>query len=261
MTDILPRHQISRVRRDTRRRSLTVTAVERITPQMLRVSLASPDLHDFESLGADDHIKLFFPAADGSSAMRDYTPRAFEPKAGTLVIDFALHGAGRDEDDHAGPATRWARSAKPGDRLEIGGPRGSNIVADDFDWYLLIGDETALPAIGRRIEELRAHVPVTTIVVVDSKLEQQSLQTKASWKGVWVSRRGETLDDAALLRYCLAEHPLPAGDGYIWIAAEAKTARALRSYILEVRNHPKAWLKASGYWVAGEIGAHQPIED
>ena len=47
-----------------------------------------------------------------------------------------------------GPATSWAKAAVPGDTLEIGGPRGPTIVANDFDWFLLVGDETALPAIG-----------------------------------------------------------------------------------------------------------------
>ena len=76
--------------------------------------------------------------------MRDFTPRRFDSKTATLVIDFALHDAG--------PATRWALGARAGDRLEIGGPKSSKVVPDDFDGYLLVGDESALPAIGRRVE-------------------------------------------------------------------------------------------------------------
>ena len=113
-----PRHAITRVRRDTRRRTLTVTAVERITPGMARIHFASPDLHDFASLAADDHVKLFFPVAGGASPggetpMRDYTPRRFDARAGTLVLDFALHGAGTD----IGPATAWALHARAPPRL------------------------------------------------------------------------------------------------------------------------------------------------
>ena len=245
------RHQINRMRRETRRRLLTVTNVERITPHMQRIHFASPDLHDFDSAGPDDHIKLFLPAPNepDGSCRRDYTPRRFDGAAGTLTIDFALH--------QAGPATAWALDAKPGDRLEIGGPRGSTLVADDFDWYLLIGDETALPAIGRRVETLRPGVPVTTLVLVDSLAERQSFETRADWASHWVARAGQELDDGALLAKALANLTPRTGDGYIWIAAEAQAARSIRALVTETWGHPPGWLKSSGYWVQGEPGAHE----
>ncbi|HEY4174066.1 MAG TPA: siderophore-interacting protein, partial [Rhodopila sp.] len=112
-----PRHHILRIRRETRRRALSVTATERITPNMLRIRFSSPDLRDFESLAPDDHVKLFVPNPDGGEpCRRDYTPRAFDAAQGMLTIDFALH--------ESGPATAWALAARPGDRIEIGGPRG-----------------------------------------------------------------------------------------------------------------------------------------
>ena len=254
-----PRHEITRVRRETRRRTVSVTAVERLTPNMQRIRFASPDLHDFESSGPDDHVKLFLPTsarphgAVESGCMRDYTPRNFDPPAGTLVVDFALH--------EAGPATAWALSAKVGDTLQIGGPRGSNLVADDFDWYLLIGDETALPAIGRRVEGLRPGVPVTTLVVVERGEDRQAFGTAAAWTDLWLTRRSQELDDTALLRQALDAFELPAGDGYVWIAAEAQVARALRSYMIETRGHPRAWIKAAGYWSRGEDGVHETFND
>ena len=257
--DLGPRHHILRVRHEIRRRLVTVAATEALTPNMRRIRFASPELHDFESLGPDDHVKLFFPngtqaGAKDDLSMRDYTPRAFDPEQGTLTIDFALH--------QAGPATAWARAAKPGDEIQIGGPRGSMIVADDFDWYLLIGDETALPAIGRRVESLRANVLVKTIVVVGNPTERQHFKTKARWAGEWLSRTAKHADDATLLQAALAAYaPLPAGDGYIWIAAEARVARTLRTYVKDTLGHPKAWLKASGYWTLGQANAHVTIED
>lgn len=254
MNDTAPlRHQISRVRRETRRRRITVTAVERLTPKMQRLCFASPDLHDFSSLAPDDHIKLFLPDPTGPDpagvCMRDYTPRRFDPAQGTLTIDFALHDAG--------PATAWALAAQVGDRLEIGGPRGSNVVADDFDWYLLIGDETALPAIGRRLEELRPGVPVTSLVAIDSDAERQSITTPAAWTPHWIARSGS--GDATLLGAALPA-ALPPGDGYVWIAAEAQVARALRTHILAL-GHPKLWLKAAGYWARGTAAIHETIQD
>jgi NADPH-dependent ferric siderophore reductase len=245
------RHQIVRVRHETRRRSLTVTSREKVGPQMLRLGFCSPELHDFVSAAHDDHIKLFFPAVDGSEpAKRDFTPRRFDTRSNTLLIDFALH--------EGGPATSWASSAKVGDTLQIGGPRGSAVVPDDFDWYLLIGDDTALPAIGRRIEELRAGVPVASFVVTEPG-SAQTLQTSADWTPHWIARQSG-FGDAELLHAALAQFKFPAGEGFVWIAAEASVARHLRGYVSE-RGHPKEWTKAAGYWKRGVADAHEKIED
>ncbi len=243
-------HAIRRVRHETRRRALTVTSATAITPRMQRIELAG-DLAGFASLGADDHIKLFFADGAGGQVMRDFTPRAFDVAAGTLTIDFALH--------EAGPATSWAASAKPGDGLEIGGPRGSAVVPDDFDWYWLIGDETALPAIGRFVEGLRADVPVLTAVAIADAGERQQFATRADWTGLWAERSGGG-DDASALQALLDAHPLPAGDGFVFIAAESSVARALRARLTE-RGQPKAFIKAAGYWKRGEADAHERIED
>ena len=123
----------------------TIEQVEKIAAQMIRVTLTG-DLEGFKSLGFDDHIKLFFPDgttnAEGAPNMlgRDFTPRRYDPINNMLVIHFAIHDAG--------PATRWAEQAQPGQMLSIGGPRGSFIIPTTYDWHLLIADETGLPAIG-----------------------------------------------------------------------------------------------------------------
>src|SRR5260221_529261 len=241
-------HLARRVRHDTRRRTLTVTDIVQLTPKMLRIIFHSPELADFVTLGADDHIKLFFPDGADGILMRDYTPRAFDRSKAVLTIDFALH--------EAGPATAWAVQARIGDTLEIGGPRGSQVVPDDFDWYLLIADETGLPAIGRRLEELRPGVSVTTIVVVDNMTEAQQITTSVAWTPLWVCREDDPRGDAERLHGALEGVTLPPGEGYVWIAAEASVAKALRSYLLEMRKQNARWMRASGYWLRGEVATH-----
>ena len=54
--------------------------------------------------------------------------------------------------------------------------------------------------------------------------------------------------------------PWPSGDGFVWIAAEAKVARALREHVLSERGHPPAWLKASGYWVKGVADGRETFD-
>src|SRR5262245_35718710 len=118
-------HEIVRVRHETRRRRLTVLTREFITPRMLRLTLKG-DFEGFASLGADDHVKVFVPGSGEPGERRDYTPRRFDAATQTLAVDFAVHDAG--------PATAWAINAQPGDAIEIGGPRGSQVVPYDFDW-------------------------------------------------------------------------------------------------------------------------------
>lgn len=253
-TEFATRHRIERVRREPKRRRITVSQARAVTTNMRRIEFVSPDLADFESLGPDDHIKLFVPdsASPQGVAMRDYTPRAYDVGRRSLTIDFALH--------EAGPATAWAMRAAPSDSIEIGGPRGSLVVADDFDHYLLVGDETALPAIGRRVEGLREGARVTTVVVIDNSSDVQQFASHADWRPIWVFRSDRNKDDATLLREAVAEWSAPEGDGYVWIAAEALAARALKDFILQERGHPRAWLKAAGYWVRGRAGESEKFE-
>ncbi|HZV08310.1 MAG TPA: siderophore-interacting protein, partial [Novosphingobium sp.] len=126
------------------------------------------------------------------------------------------------------------------------------------------GDETALPAIGRRVEELRAGVPVITAVVLNEEAGRQSFATRAAWQGLWAYRAGAPsggADDAARLIAALAGLDLPAGEGFVFIAGETEMARTLRSYVLDTLGHPREWLKAAGYWTRGEADSHGRIED
>jgi NADPH-dependent ferric siderophore reductase len=246
-------HQIIRQRHDTRRRSLTVKAKSHITPGMIRILLEGAELHDFVSMGADDHVKLFIPGEAGEPEKRDYTPRHYDREAQTLAIDFAVHDAG--------PATRWAIDARPGDRLAVGGPRGSLIVSPTFDWQLLVGDETALPAIGRRVEEAPANARIISVAAVVNAGEEQSFATRARHEAIWVHRPLERADDPAPLLSAVRALKLPEGDGFIWIAAEACVARALRGYLVQERAHPPAWSRAAGYWLKGVADAHEKLEE
>ncbi|MDK4701613.1 siderophore-interacting protein [Rhizobium sp. CNPSo 4062] len=243
--------KIERVRHELKRRSLTVTAIDRITPGMLRIRLAGEDLADFVSLAPDDHIKVLVPSAGEEMVRRDYTPRQYDAEARTLVIDFAVH--------EAGPATQWALDASVGDRLEIGGPRGSAVVSTEIENWLLIGDETALPAIGRRIEEARPGARITAIAAVADAREHQVFQTGAQLDMRWAYRPlSEATDPSSLLK--ILQSIDVASGTFVWIAAEASVTRALRSYLVEERGYPLSWIKASGYWVKGKADTTEKFD-
>lgn len=246
-----------RVRYEPRRRALTVKSADTIAAHMVRVTLTG-DLGGFTSLGFDDHVKLFFPDgttnADGAPNMlgRDFTPRRYDAAANTLEIDFAIHDAG--------PATRWAAQAKPGDTLALGGPRGSFIIPTAYDWHLLAGDETALPAISRRLAELPAGTRTVVVVEVDGPAEEIALPTETNASVTWAHRNGAAGASDVLAR-TLASLKLPNGDYYAWVACESQIAKALRRQLIaDHRANPK-WMRAAGYWRRGAIAVHDVIED
>ncbi len=127
--------------------------------------------------------------------------------------------------------------------------------------YLLIGDETALPAIGRRVEDLRSRVPVITVIQIDSDAERQSFVTQSHLTQHWITRSTGMAGAHTALQEALARINLPRGEGYVWIAGERETAIALRKHMIDVRRHPKAWLKAAAYWTLGDVASHSLIDD
>ena len=244
---------IDRLTHEIKRRRLQVLRVVDITPRMRRVTLGGPELAGFVSLGSDDHIKLLFPQnaqeqaalespsfsikGDGPQpAMRDYTPRRYDLDIGELDIDFVLHGDG--------PASTWAEQVQVGQHLYIGGPRGSMIVPDIFDSYLLIGDETAIPAIARRLEELPAGRKVLAVIEIADAAEQQVLSSAAKVEVIWVLRGQDDLLDV------VRNLTLPSGTLYSFVATETKLSRQVRRVLLDTHKVDEQYLKAVGYWRA-----------
>lgn len=257
----------TRVRHDTRARLLTVSAVTDVTPLMRRVTLSGDQLEGFTSLGFDDHIKMFFPPMgetlmpptigpeglvfEGARPpMRDYTPRRYDPQAKTLEVDFVLHGDG--------PASSWASNVKVGDPAVIAGPRGSMVVPDAFDWYLLAGDETALPAIGRRLEELPRGVKALVVIEVATPAEEQALTSAADLEVQWLHRNGVAPGTTSLVIEALRKLTLPEGRGFAFVAGEARIGRDAKHHLIEERGMPSELVKAAGYWAMGEADAHLP---
>ena len=174
------------------------------------------------------------------------------PYAAGMVGMLAVH--------EAGPATAWAMAAKVGDSLTIGGPRGSAVVAPVFDWWLFIADETGLPAMGRWVEELPAGQSVITLGAVPGVEDQQVWNSAATQQSHWVHRPVEQAAEIAPLLDAAKGITLPEGRGFIWIAAEAKVARALRDHF-EERGHPRQQMKAAGYWIDGHADASDKALD
>ncbi len=144
-------------------RTAEVVRTTWISATSIRLTIGGPGTVGFESAIFDEHVKLIYPdqdtgvltlpTPDGDEldwprpfpTSREYTVRAHRPEAGEVDIDFVAHPGGLAAD--------WAREVRPGDPVHIAGPPGGYRVPDDYSHYLLAGDETALPAIARWLEE------------------------------------------------------------------------------------------------------------
>jgi NADPH-dependent ferric siderophore reductase len=225
---------------------------------MVRIVLGGAELSGFTSLGFDDHIKVFFPqesAGPGvAPAMRDFTPRHFVPATGELWIDFFLH--------EGGPATSWAAQARVGQTLQIAGPKGSLVIAPEgIDLHLLIGDETALPAVGRRLEELPASARAVVVVESEAGLAGPPFANPSAHQVVWVCRDRRQEHGATAIIEALRKLALPRERCFAWVACESRAARAIRVYLRDERGFDKRWIKAAGYWQQGAAGTHDSIPE
>jgi len=236
-----PVRRIQRVRHELLMRDLEVIRVERPTSHFASITLRGDTLASFRSDSFDDHVKLFF----GETDRRDYTPRSFDRQRRELTIEFALHGEGA--------ASNWASQATVGQHLMVGGPRGSIVIPIDFDWHLLIGDASALPAVHRRLEELPAQARAIVLLQVDDAQDRRALASAAQLDLHWVESNEALLSAVSIL-------PLPDGNGFAWAAGEAATMAQVRRLLLD-KGLPKESLKVAAYWKAGAAAFHETLGD
>jgi NADPH-dependent ferric siderophore reductase len=242
--------------------ALQVRRTERLTPHMIRVVAGGDDLAAFpDTEYTDRYVKILFPrpgiaypepfdldavrAAQPREewpALRTYTVRAFDPAAGELTIDFVHHG-------DAGLAGPWAAAAQPGDPLLLLGPGGAYVPDPTADWHLLVGDGSALPAIGAALERVPAGVPVHTLVEVHGPADEQELITPGRLDLRWCHRDPAHPEQ---LVESLAALTFPAGRVHAFVHGEAGTVRALRRHLLDERGVPRDDLSVSGYWRRGD---------
>jgi len=243
MNTFLSARRVQRVRHDSKRRDLEVVRVDDISPHFRSITLAGDSLCDFTSLSFDDHVKLML--GEDRSTWRDYTPRHFDRIRGELTIEFVLHGHGL--------GALWAAQARPGLRSTVAGPRGSFIVPLDYDWHLLAGDEAALPAIARRLEELPAQTRALVIVQTAHVDDRRPLVSAAKVDVRWVSA------DADLVA-AVRSTELPPGEGYAWCAGEARAMAALRDVLVDEKGHDRRNLRVAAYWKHGASAHHENLE-
>ena len=245
-----------RVRNDLRFRELDVLRVERVNAGFQRIVLGGEALEGFSSRGFDDHTKVFFPAPGTTFVppvvteegidwgkgvrpqARDYTP-LFDAEHTELVLDFFVHDGG--------VASRWALEAKVGDKLTIGGPRGSLVVPEDYAWQLYVCDESGMPALRRRLEaiaSLKVRPEIHAVVTVGDASYKTYLAHLSGFNITWIVGHSEQV-----VADQLAALTVPAEDYFIWLTGEGKVVKNL-SRRFETDAIDQQLVRASAYWHA-----------
>lgn len=253
----------TRVRHELKFRRLVVVEAADLTPNMRSLTFESPELRDFPSASFDDHLKLMLPATPDTPfeapemtpegprfkgpapALRDFTPRAFDREAGRLTLELALHPGGIASD--------WARAARAGDHIAIAGPRGSTVIPLDYDWHVLAGDESALPAIARRLDELPASAKAYVFVETAHESDRRALASKANVRIEWLAASETALADA------LRAATKPPGEGFVWAAGEASSMRRVRDVLRDVHGLNSSHSRVSAYWKRGTADHHEDL--
>jgi NADPH-dependent ferric siderophore reductase len=222
-----------------------------ITPNMRRVQLTGDNLDEFEPRPAQEIVLQL--GDGGEPARRHYTIRRFDRATKTLDVDFVLHG-------HRTPGVAWALDAKPGDLLDIRGPRGRIAIDGAAGWYLFLGDETAIPAILGLLESLPAKARAFAFIEIGDNKEQQKVETAAQLELKYLSRNGAAPGPNDILAKALAGFTLPAGAGQAFTLGETSNIRGLRHSLVE-RGLDRDHIYSEGYWRPDRIGGHDHVHD
>ncbi|MDR0439656.1 MAG: siderophore-interacting protein [Candidatus Accumulibacter sp.] len=228
-----------------------VTDVRASSPRMRRITLGGAELAAFLQANGVETPAAWVKVSLPGGEKRAYTIRGIDRQAGTLDLEFVLHG----EYAAPGPASAWASRARIGERIGIAGPRdGGFALPADARWVLLAGDATALPAIQTIAQALPPGIRAEVCVELHSQDDRQDIASRAGIEVAWLQEHGAT-PGIALLQ-TLAKRPLPNGPGYVWIAGESNAVRALRAHYLDARGLEARRVSARGYWKTGEA-AHR----
>ena len=248
-----------------------VVETSQLTPRVRRITVAGDELRE---LGIDalpaDGFKLAIPAVpgqplpelrlglrgvdvvDGGAApsWRSYTVRRHDPATTRTDIDLVLHDAG--------PGAAWAAAVQVGDEVVGHGPRSDFYAPPGITRHLLVGDDTAVPAIAAIVESLPAGVAVQVLLEVQDDAERVEFSGPAEVSVQWLVRGDTPPGRSGLLAQAVAAlDDLPAADDpdiQAWCGAESAAVREIRRLLLRERGLPNRQVHAVGFWRLGHAG-------
>ncbi|WP_312170628.1 siderophore-interacting protein [Microbacterium sp.] len=261
---------------------LSVVRTERLSEHWMRVTLGGGEIEKFRPMGFDQWFRLFLPIGgdagldrvpakanrmfgylkflripDGERpVMRNYSVRAYRAATAEtgaeIDVDFVLHGSAAD--GTAGPASRWAETCEPGENVLIIDEGLTFNPQRGTDRVVLVGDETALPAIASICASLPPHATGTALIEVPSDEDALKFPHPDGVDVVWLVRPHEFPPGSFALGR-LSDLELPEAPFHAYAAGEQSLASGARKHLVGERGVDKNTVSFCGYW---KIGASSP---
>jgi NADPH-dependent ferric siderophore reductase len=246
--------------------TLAVLRREQLSAHMVRIVAGGPGFADYVNNDfVDRYVKIAFPqpGVDYPQPLdlwairetmpreqwphtRTYTVRWVDTAAGELAIDFVVHG----DEGLAGP---WAAAAQPGDSLIFTGPGGGYNPDPAADWYLLAGDEAALPAVAAVIESLPAQARGLAFIEVGTEADVQEIAAPAGLELVWLQRGDVPAGEGSQLVEAVRNAAWPEGRVNVFAHGERGYMKGLREVLFRERGLDRSQVSLSGYWAKGRV--------
>ncbi|MET7334237.1 siderophore-interacting protein [Nonomuraea sp. NPDC005650] len=249
--------------------TLEVVGNTRLSPHFTTVTLGGPELESLRPTGFDQTVRLFFPR-EGQAGLRmptlsneawmaqvlllpksrrpwvrNYTIRRVRPEAHEVDIEFVLHG-------DTSPASAWATRAKPGEPAGIFDMGISYLPPSYASWHLLVGDESALPAVMAILESAPASLVAEVFLEVPETADiRTDVRHPPGVRIHWIPRDGAGTTPGELALETVKRAALPAGRFYTWAAGESRLPTGLRRHLVNDRGTPKSDIAFIGYWRHG----------
>jgi NADPH-dependent ferric siderophore reductase len=241
--------------------TLEVRRREFLSPSFASVTLGGAGVRDLIPAGGDQAVRLFFPRAGQTGLrmptlsneawmaqvllmpksarpwVRNLTVRRVRPADDEVDIEFAVHGDS--------PMSDWVRRAEPGSPAGIFDIGTMYRRPAHAEAQLLIGDETALPAILSILDGTPPSLPTTVFLEVPSRADVRAVDAH------WRSRDDPGLRPGDLLLDAVRAAALPSGRFYTWVAGESRLATSVRRHLVNDRGVPKQDISFFGYWRLG----------
>lgn len=258
---------VAKKKRKKRALPATVTGRTELSADMVRLSFSCPAIIGMDLPFSDHYVKLLFVPEDAGYAwpfdlaevratlprakhpvMRTYTLRHIDTDAGSFDIDFVLHG----DSGLAGP---WAARVEPGAVIPFAGPGGKWAPDPAAGHHVLVGDESALPAVAEGIAALGEDATADVFLEVRDETTHVELPQRAGVTVHWI-HRGAATPGTELTRAVeefgvpdtAAEHPC-----HWFVHGVAEMVRDLRRFLFVDNHLPRECVNVSGYWRLGMV--------
>lgn len=243
---------------------LQVLKREHIGPHLVRLTLGGPGFAQFvDKPVTDRYVKFLFAkpelelplpynldelrtklAPEDMPVRRTYTVRRSDHEAGTIEVDFVVHG---DE----GLAGKWARDTEIGSSICFGGPAGQFVPREEFGFHFFAGDETSIPAISVALEAMSDQMRGVTIIEVADEADELDLVHPEGVEVRWVHRNAPFAPTNTVLENTVRDYPWPGGRVQVFAHGEREVMKKLRLYFYDERGVDRRDMSLSAYWAYG----------